>query len=442
MELDRIAKLATEMIADINSDEALTLYKHLESGKMLRSKLVLSVVDSDEAYRLCAIIELIQSASLLHDDVIDSSDLRRGKPSLNARFGNKNAIMLGDILYSRAFFELSHFPKSIAQSLSKSVVELSVGELEDVNLEQSFNEYEEKYLSMIGHKSASLIAASAECAALLKSEVELLDSKNMESSGENARGLEFATNCHIERSEISSMESKKDFSPMAQNDKKLDSSGNMDKDPAEVSLSDFSKETSFCGSQGGGEGSYLKVSERADTADVVAKQHSCEALVQTCKIHTCKSVKSIKTRQSCSCFSKKTTQILDSNKDIHKLYYDYGFNLGMAFQIIDDILDITQDSTKLGKPALSDFKSGKTTLPYIYLYHALPKEKQVWLKSLFKQDLNAKDAQELKDLLLDSPLQKAREKALEYGNKALHIASMLNNQKLYAIIQAMIERDF
>ena len=421
MELDRIAKLATEMIADINSDEALTLYKHLESGKMLRSKLVLSVVDSDEAYRLCAIIELIQSASLLHDDVIDSSDLRRGKPSLNAQFGNKNAIMLGDILYSRAFFELSHFPKSIAQSLSKSVVELSVGELEDVNLEQSFNEYEEKYLSMIGHKSASLIAASAECAALLKSEVELLDSKNMESSGENARGLEFATNCHIERSEISSMESKKDFSPMAQNDKKLDSSGNMDKDPAEVSLSDFSKETSFCGSQGGGEGSYLKVSERADTT---------------------KSVKSIKTRQSCSFFSKETMQSPDSSKDIHKLYYDYGFNLGMAFQIIDDILDITQDSTKLGKPALSDFKSGKTTLPYIYLYHALPKEKQVWLKSLFKQDLNAKDAQELKDLLLDSPLQKAREKALEYGNKALHIASMLNNQKLYAIIQAMIERDF
>ena len=421
MELDRIAKLATEMIADINSDEALTLYKHLESGKMLRSKLVLSVVDSDEAYRLCAVIELIQSASLLHDDVIDSSDLRRGKPSLNAQFGNKNAIMLGDILYSRAFFELSHFPKSIAQSLSKSVVELSVGELEDVNLEQSFNEYEEKYLSMIGHKSASLIAASAECAALLKSEVELLNSKNMESSGENARGLEFATNCHIERSEISSMDSKKDFSPMAQNDKKLDSSGNMDKDPAEVSLSEFSKETSFCGSQGGGEGSYLKVSERADTT---------------------KSVKSIKTRQSCSFFSKETTQSPDSNKDIHKLYYDYGFNLGMAFQIIDDILDITQDSTKLGKPALSDFKSGKTTLPYIYLYHALPKEKQVWLKSLFKQDLNAKDAQELKDLLLDSPLQKAREKALEYGNKALHIASMLNNQKLYAIIQAMIERDF
>lgn len=326
MRLERIVELATEMIADINSSDALTLYKYLESGKMLRSKLVLSIVDTSEAYRLCAIIELIQSASLLHDDVIDSSDLRRGKPSLNAQFGNKNAIMLGDILYSRAFFELSHFPKDIAQSLSKSVMELSVGELEDVNLEKDFNTNEKRYLDMIGHKSASLIAASAECASLL--------------------------------------------------------------------TNGFNKQSS----------------------------HDLDSIE----------------------FDGQIRENLDSinKKDIHKLYYDYGFNLGMAFQIIDDILDITQDSAKLGKPALSDFKSGKTTLPYIYLYHTLPKEKQAWLQSLFKKDLDTTELQELKALLLDSPLQQAREKALEYGNKALAIASSLNNQKLYSIIQTMIERDF
>lgn len=298
MNLDRIANIATAMIEDIDSIHALSLYKHLESGKMLRSKLVLSIIDTDEAYRLCAIIELIQSASLLHDDVIDSSDLRRGKPSLNAKFGNKNAIMLGDILYSRAFFELSHFPCDIAKVLSQSVVSLSVGELEDVLLEETFNANEEKYLKMIGYKSASLIAASSQCAALL------------------------------------------------------------------------------------------------------------------------------------------------GNKDSHKLYYDYGFNLGMAFQIIDDILDITQDSSKLGKPALSDYKSGKTTLPYIYLYHSLSQDKQAWLKSLFKKEISKEAEEELHSMLLGNPLKQARQKALEYGNKALNIAQKLNNQKLYSIITTMIERDF
>lgn len=298
MELDKIANIATSMVEDIDSTHALSLYKHLESGKMLRSKLVLSIIDTDEAYKLCAIIELIQSASLLHDDVIDSSDLRRGKPSLNAQFGNKNSIMLGDILYSRAFFELSNFSRDIAKVLSQSVVHLSIGELEDVALEDSFNAEEEKYLNMIGYKSASLIAASAQCAALL------------------------------------------------------------------------------------------------------------------------------------------------DNKDSHKLYYDYGFNLGMAFQIIDDILDITQDSSKLGKPALSDYKSGKTTLPYIYLYNSLSQDKQSWLKSLFKQDLSKEIKEELQTMLLHSPLQQSRQKALEYGNKALNIAQTLNNKKLHSIITTMIWRDF
>ena len=79
------------------------------------------------------------------------------------------------------------------------------------------------------------------------------------------------------------LDSKKDISLNAQYDKILDSSKSVDKNAAEVSLSDFSKETSFCSFQGGGEGSYLVGNDQADTADAVAKQHSCEALVQTCK---------------------------------------------------------------------------------------------------------------------------------------------------------------
>jgi len=50
---------------------------------------------------------MIHAASLLHDDVIDDADTRRAKPSLNALYGNKTAIMLGDVLYSKGFFELN-----------------------------------------------------------------------------------------------------------------------------------------------------------------------------------------------------------------------------------------------------------------------------------------------------------------------------------------------
>ncbi|RDU67665.1 octaprenyl-diphosphate synthase [Helicobacter didelphidarum] len=298
MGLERVANIALEILQNTQSKEAISLYKELECGKMLRSKLVLSIVENESAYRLCAIIELIQSASLLHDDVIDESLLRRGKTSINAKFGNKTAIMLGDILYSNAFFELSKFDSQIAQSLSQSVSLLSIGELEDVSLEQSFNNNEQKYLDMITHKSASLIAASAECAAIL------------------------------------------------------------------------------------------------------------------------------------------------ATHENHRDYYKYGLYLGMAFQIIDDILDITQKSENLGKPALSDFCSGKTTLPYIYLYHELDNDKKAWLKSLFKKNLNTDDFEHLHSLLLENPIKKAKQKALFYGNFALQIAQKVKNKKLESIINTMIERDF
>lgn len=298
MELEKVAMIALQIVQNTQSQHAINLYNHLKSGKMLRSKLVLSIIENDEAYRLCAIIELIQSASLLHDDVIDESDLRRGRPSLNAEFGNKNAIMLGDILYSSAFYELSKFHPQIAQTLSLSVSRLSVGELEDVSLEQNFNTDSKAYLTMIEHKSASLIAASAKSAAIL------------------------------------------------------------------------------------------------------------------------------------------------ANAQNPNDYYEYGLNLGMAFQIIDDILDITQESSHLGKPALSDYKSGKTTLPYIYLYEELNPEKKQWLQSLFKQTLDSTTQESLKKLLMQNPLQKAKQLALHYGSIAQQKAKLTKNANLESIINQMIERDF
>ncbi len=71
-----------------------------------------------------------------------------------------------------------------------------------------------------------------------------------------------------------------------------------------------------------------------------------------------------------------------------KAFGEYGKNLGLAFQMIDDILDIKGDEKTLGKPAMNDFKEGKTTLPYIYLYENLNNEDRAQLKNLFQKDLN------------------------------------------------------
>ena len=138
-------------------------------GKMLRSKLVFAIApDSAYSVKLCAIIELIHFASLLHDDVIDDSCLRRGKISINAKHGNKNAIMLGDILYSKAFYEISTIDSNLSKIIADSVLKLSLGELEDVELSLSFNLDEDKYVKMIEYKTAALIEASAQCAGILK----------------------------------------------------------------------------------------------------------------------------------------------------------------------------------------------------------------------------------------------------------------------------------
>ncbi len=75
-----------------------------------------------------------------------------------------------------------------------------------------------------------------------------------------------------------------------------------------------------------------------------------------------------------------------------ELFREYGKNLGIAFQMIDDILDITSDSKTLGKPALHDFIEGKVTLPYIYLYESLDREEREYLKSLHKKRLSEDEA--------------------------------------------------
>lgn len=297
--LGKVENLMVEMVTSLGDPRSVELFHRVPKGKRLRAKLILKIAGlSEDSLKLAAIVELIHAASLLHDDVIDDAFTRRGEESINALFGNKTAIMLGDILYSKGFSELTFLPKDVAYSIANAVALLSVGELLDVELSQTFNESEERYFDMIYKKTASLIEASAKAAALL--------------AGKNG--------------------------------------------------------------------------------------------------------------------------------DIYALY---GKNLGLAFQIIDDILDITQSSETLGKPSLNDFKEGKTTLPYLYMYRALNAEDQAKLLSLFQQELDEADKVWIKTKMNETKaLQDAIAYARRLGMEALDVIENEEDVGLSSIIKEMIERNF
>ncbi len=245
--LSAVERKIEQFIADLNDKEVSVLFTKLPHGKRLRAKLILKIAGNTlSVVKTAAIVEMIHAASLLHDDVIDDAYTRRSKPSLNAVYGNKTAIMLGDILYSKGFLELNDISPEVAKVISGAVVQLSLGELKDVSLSKTFNLDKELYLEMIYQKTASLMEASAGAAAILAGK---------------------------------------------------------------------SKEA----------------------------------------------------------------------------YMTYGRNLGIAFQMIDDILDITADAKTLGKPALHDFEEGKTTLPYIYLYDVLNNEEKERLRSLHAKKLSKQE---------------------------------------------------
>ena len=294
--LERVECIIKSLVDEVAYDEVSRLFETLSGGKRLRAKLIFKIADTHEdAPLLSAIVELIHAASLLHDDVIDDATLRRGVASVNATADSKTAIMLGDILYSKGFSSLVAFDKSIAQCIANSVTALSKGEMMDVAMSESFNDDAGLYLEMLYFKTATLIEAAAEAAALLE--------------GKDA-----------------------------------------------------------------------------------------------------------------------------------KSYALYGKNLGLSFQIIDDILDIVSDEATLGKPALHDYVEGKCTLPYIYLYHDLDDEEKQKLKSLHKKELTLKESLWIKAKMKEH---KSIERSFVLARKLSDDAiAAVNDIELKMIIETMMKRSF
>ncbi len=295
--MQRVEIEIARLIKEIDYDEVTELFSSLSGGKRLRAKLILKIApEHKDAPLLAAIVELIHGASLLHDDVIDDAMTRRGVTSVNASNGSKVAVMLGDILYSKAFTELISFNKDIAQTIAASVTALSKGEMMDVKMAENFNSDESLYLDMLYLKTATLIEAAAKASALL-----------------------------------------------------------------------------------------------------VGKDAEKHAL--------------------------------------------YGRNLGLSFQIIDDILDITESEKVLGKPVMNDYVEGKCTLPYIYLYEALNAVDKERLVSSHTKEISKNETLWIQEKMQEhTTIEKSFQLAQNLSNEAQ--IAMSGDIELVGILETMIRRTF
>ena len=295
--MQRVEAQIKRLIDECDYDEVTRLFSMLQGGKRLRAKLILKIAsEHEDAPLLAAIVELIHAASLLHDDVIDDAMTRRGEASVNATDGSKTAVMLGDILYSKAFTELVAFDKDVAQTIAASVTALSKGEMMDVKMAEHFNSDEKRYLEMLYLKTATLIEAAAKASALL--------------------------------------------------------------------------------------------------AGKDAQKHAL-----------------------------------------------YGRNLGLSFQIIDDILDITADEATLGKPAMNDYVEGKCTLPYIYLYEKLDDKERQKLISLHAKNPTPEELEWMKAKMQEhQTIEKSFKLAKQLSDEAKDV--LKEEEDLINILDTMIKRSY
>jgi len=142
-------------------------------GKRMRPAMVLMVARAlgyqGEHHRLlAAVVEFIHTATLLHDDVVDESDLRRGRETANAMFGNAASVLVGDYLYSRSFeMMVEAGSMRIMQILSEATTIIAEGEVLQLLNVHDPDVSQERYLQVVRYKTAKLFEAAAQVGAVL-----------------------------------------------------------------------------------------------------------------------------------------------------------------------------------------------------------------------------------------------------------------------------------
>ncbi|MDG2004280.1 MAG: polyprenyl synthetase family protein [Novosphingobium sp.] len=148
---------------------------HLISGGGKRMRPMLTIAgaelcgyNGERHHKLAAAVEFIHTATLLHDDVVDGSDLRRGKTTANIVFGNPATVLVGDFLFTRAFeLMVEDGSLKVLKILSKASSVIAEGEVDQLSAQRHIETSEERYLAIIGAKTAALFAAATRVAAVV-----------------------------------------------------------------------------------------------------------------------------------------------------------------------------------------------------------------------------------------------------------------------------------
>ncbi len=169
-------KVNTTILAQLNSDVALInqlgYYIIQGGGKRIRPMIAVLAANAlgyqGEAHITCAaFIEFTHTATLLHDDVVDESDMRRGKPTANNEFGNAASVLVGDYIYTRSFQLMTQVNSlKILKIMSEATNVIAEGEVQQLMNVNDPDITEENYMRVIYSKTARLFEAATQCAAI------------------------------------------------------------------------------------------------------------------------------------------------------------------------------------------------------------------------------------------------------------------------------------
>ena len=195
--LDNVEALIQQKLkSDVNLIEKMSNHHLSSGGKRLRALLTLGsakltgYIENKRDINLAACVELIHSATLLHDDVIDESELRRGKKTTNSIWGNQSSILVGDYLLSRCFeMMVEDGDLEILKLLSSTSAKIAQGEVLQLQHKGEADLLEETYIDIINLKTASLFSAATKTGACLSGSNQK-EKKALESYGRNL-GLAF-----------------------------------------------------------------------------------------------------------------------------------------------------------------------------------------------------------------------------------------------------------